>query len=304
MLLVCFSLERCSVSSVFVLAPLDLGSTRQSLVLGLSGAASAAALWGKDSLCSPVFENEPENQLKSSGKQSLVRHKSGGVIDAVVHDQRCGARHVFFNTSPPPPSYLPHLESIKELWEEGENLTSNVFTMPGKTSETTFIRLRFSGPFLFANSSTRVFLALPNKTLLFLSKCAAMSCCNFCTRGHMRKVSYHTQDKLWVGPTLPFPSQSRLWVEQDNTAQRTSCNLLLWWKYTTSLSDTEKWMNRICYKSCQYSSHKNRNSHLKVKTTSLSKWNKRQVFKASDLILLVLYHNISYQFICSLFQSL
>lgn len=67
--------------------------------------------------------------------------KSGEVFDAVVHDQRCGARHVFFNTSPPPPpSYLPHLESIKELWEEGENLTTNnAPTMPGKTSGTTFI---------------------------------------------------------------------------------------------------------------------------------------------------------------------
>lgn len=107
------------------------------------------------------FEKQPENPLNESGKRSLVRHKSAGVIDAAAHDQRRGARQTLFFLTPPHPAppplppYLPHLESIKELREEGKNpSTGNVFTMPGKASGVPFKRLKhpcwiFWGLFLF-----------------------------------------------------------------------------------------------------------------------------------------------------------
>lgn len=160
---------------------------------------------GETLVFAACFENEPENQLKESGKQGFVHHKVVELltllrtINAVVPD-------TFLHPLPPPlpPPYLPHLESIKELWEEGKNLsTGNVFTMPGKVRGTPFIHLKhpcriFWGHFCslvesFMNYSTRVLLALlkltpPVSFSFFLCYC----CCSFSVEGHMEKVSYHT----------------------------------------------------------------------------------------------------------------
>lgn len=147
---VCFRLERSSVTGSWLNCP---------------GSVSAAALWRGRTLYVRLFL---KMSLKTSSR-GLASRVSCAIkaaelltllcmIDAAVLDT------FFFNTSPPPPSYLPHLESIKELWEEGENLTSNVFTMPGKTSETTFIRL---GPLFVRKLINQSSLALPK--LFFFS---------------------------------------------------------------------------------------------------------------------------------------
>lgn len=131
--------------------------------LGLDWTLLAAAPRGETLVFAACFEKEPENQLKESGKRSLVHHKVVELltllrtINAAVPDTLF--LFLFFYTPSPstlPPSpYLPHLESIKELWEEGKNLsTGNVFTMPGKARGTPFKRLKhpcriFWGLFLF-----------------------------------------------------------------------------------------------------------------------------------------------------------
>lgn len=115
-----------------------------SLVLDSTEAVLAAAHLGWDSSFCCLFWKWSWIQLKESGKQSSMHHKVVELlallrtINAVVPD-------TFYTPSPssPPPPYLPHLESIKELWEEGKNLTTgNVFTMLGKVRGTPFIRLK------------------------------------------------------------------------------------------------------------------------------------------------------------------
>lgn len=120
---------------------------------------------------------------------------------------------LFFYTSPPPlrPPYLPHLESIKQLWKEGENLTTaNVFSMPGKVRGTPFIRLKhpcwiFWGLFLFfggkflkpLNQSFTLTNLLHPLPPFFSSKHAAVCCCccySSSAGGHKGKVPYHTPE--------------------------------------------------------------------------------------------------------------
>lgn len=146
---------------------------------------------GETLVFAACFEKEPENQLKESGKRSLVRHKVVELltllrtINAVVPD----TFFFFYTPSPSTPPYLPHLESIKELGEEGKNLsTGNVFTMPGKARGTPFKCLKhpcwiFWGLFLFFGgkfheplnrSFTRLAKANPPKCSFSFQACSCV----------------------------------------------------------------------------------------------------------------------------------
>lgn len=219
---VCFSLEYCSIWSGlclgFVWAPFGWrpGSNRawswtrlKQLWLQLTRGETLV-------FAACFFEKEPENQLKKSGKQSLVRHKALELlmllrtIDAVVPDTFFFFLFLHLPSSSSPP-YLPHLESIKQLWKEGENLTTaNVFSMPGKVRGTPFIRLKhpcwiFWGLFLFfggkflkpLNQSFTLTNLLHPLPPFFSSKHAAVCCCccySSSAGGHKGKVPYHTPE--------------------------------------------------------------------------------------------------------------
>lgn len=197
--------------------PLDLGltQTRPSLVLDSTEAVLAAAHRGRDPCFCCLFWKgfwKTSSRSLASGASRTIKWWSYW---------RCCARSalrcqtLFFFTPPHPlplllpPPYLPHLESIKELWEEGKNLsTGNVFTMPGKARGTPFIRLKhpcwiFWGLFLFFGgkfheplnqSFTCLAKANPPPRPPLLSKHGAVCCCccSSSAGGHMGKVSYHT----------------------------------------------------------------------------------------------------------------
>lgn len=76
------------------------------------------------------------------------KKKKAGVIDAVAHDQRCGARR-FFTPAQHPPLHTSLIwkPSGRPGWRgRGKPTTANIFTMQGKTEP--FKHLQHPSPFL------------------------------------------------------------------------------------------------------------------------------------------------------------